>query len=72
MKRTVYGYPDAHAYAAAARERNKPTCACDNCQQIEALPKVQRLTSKPVPPVDTLENLFGFETYISWEEIRNA
>ncbi|SNT33475.1 hypothetical protein SAMN06265795_12625 [Noviherbaspirillum humi] len=50
--RNEWGFPivpaekfqSAKAYAAGAKERNKPVCTCLTCRQIEMLPSVQRLT----------------------------
>lgn len=50
--RNVYGFPiidklaAAKAYAAAAKERNKPACDCKTCKEIELLPSVIRLTQR--------------------------
>jgi hypothetical protein len=48
--RNQYGFPiidrteQAKAYAAAVRERNKPTCDCPTCREKELLPAVIQLT----------------------------
>lgn len=49
-ERNEFGFPivlakreAALAYAAEAKERNKPECECDLCKQAAMLPTVQRI-----------------------------